>query len=212
MEKAVIQRAKFTSPGCLEYVYLSGRALGDSMINILINENMCSGRQFALMMVFVWNLWVSEGVISTNSQKILSDGLLCRQSLQCDTAEQAVLGQQVWGVMPWLCSFWRQLWQQREGAPAWLCQTWGWSLLAFLASSCAHVTLASSLSWPVLSMWWKRPISHLVYKVLNNYLWTSFPFAPYFSAKSEQRYMYLYRLLFVAMCLLLFISSTYTGV
>lgn len=52
MEKTVIKKAKFTSPGCLEYVYLSGRAL-DSMINILINENMCSGLQFALTMVFV---------------------------------------------------------------------------------------------------------------------------------------------------------------
>lgn len=58
--------------------------------------------------------------------------------------------------------------------------------LVSLDFSCARGTLASPLPWPVLSMRWKRPISHLVHKVLNNYLWTSFPFAPYFSAKSEQ--------------------------
>lgn len=81
-------------------------------------------------------------------------------------------------------------------------------LFVSLDFSCAHETLASPFPWPVLFMRWKRPISHLVYKVLNNYIWTTFPFAPYFSAKSEQDYTYLYRLLFLAMCLLLFISST----
>lgn len=107
MEKAVIKRAKFTSPGCLEYVYLSCSALGDSMINILINESMLwppvrIDDGFCLKSV-------SEEDVSTNSQKILSDGLWCRQGFLCDTAEQAVPSQQTWGVMPWLCSFWRQL-------------------------------------------------------------------------------------------------------
>lgn len=77
MEKAVTKRAKFTSPGCLDYVYLSCRALGDSMINILINESMlwpavCIDDGFCLKSV-------SEGDVSMNSQKILSDGLWCRQ-------------------------------------------------------------------------------------------------------------------------------------
>lgn len=63
MEKAVIKRAKFTSPGCLEYVYLSGRVLDDSMISILINENVlwlpvCTDDGFCLKSV-------SEGDVST---------------------------------------------------------------------------------------------------------------------------------------------------
>lgn len=81
-----------------------------------------------------------------NSQKMLSDGLSCRQGFQCDTVEQAVPGQQTWGVMPWLCSFWRQLWQQREGAQG-SCLTL--CLVVSLDLSCARATLASPLPWPV---------------------------------------------------------------
>lgn len=35
------------------FIYLSGSDLGDSMTDILINENMCSGHQTTLMMVFI---------------------------------------------------------------------------------------------------------------------------------------------------------------
>lgn len=164
----------------------------------------CSGCQFALTMVFVWNLWVREMFPqSENSQWwiVVQAGFLvwhCRTGCSWP----ADLGR----YAPVLLILEEALTTAGRGTRVAASHC---GLLVSLDFSCAHVALASPLPWPVLSMRWKRPISHLVYKVLNNYIWTPFPFAPYFSAKSEQDYMYLYRLLFLAMCLLLFMSSTH---
>lgn len=147
--RAALQSAKFSSPACPGYVYRSGSGLGDSMTNILINENISSGCQITLMMVFVWNLRGRE-LFPWAACKMISEAEFSVGHHRTGCSQPATMG----CYTPDLFILVAAQTTQRRGTKAGASNCGSSVSLSY---SLAHVNLACP--WSVWSAWWEGATS-----------------------------------------------------
>lgn len=141
----------------------------------------CSGRQSALMMVFVWNLWVRETFPWTVRKSSVMDcgaGRVFSVTLQNRLFPASRPG----ALCPGSAHSGGSSDSSRKGHQGGCLTLWLTCFLGFFMCTC-NSGITPPIACPIHEV--KKTYLSSCIQVLNNRIWTSFPFAPYFSEKSE---------------------------